>query len=415
MSPPRPRQEASEAGGWPGGPAPDTTTPGPRRPSPRRIRRRRATPEQTRESATFAAHGPRHPRAASAARAPGAAVSPPRGCALGTRPRAQAARTPRRGHSSFSQQVLAAAAEGSEEGGRQPGARAAKGGLTFTGRGRGARPGPHTDPRARLRPHGRGPRCGHCHSPALTTRAAAPSRGPAVPSRSALSAGPAPPGRGTDPARGPGAEAVGDPSGDRRDRARGEQAAGPDGPERSQRASRGVPGTRGPGRRGLFCSAAVAEGGQRSARRGDPRTLARSARGEGREERDADPRAGWPREDSPPFPAAQITRVLRARAAQERGEQQGQRQERRPGQRRRGRGPWPRPPRAPPGLPRRAPHALDPARSPSKPSTRAAGLRGRAGHVARLPRPRRGRPPIAAAGAAGASGAARSPAPAAAA
>lgn len=275
--PPPPRQQASEAGGRPGGPAPGHTTPGPRRPGPRRIRRRRATPEQTPESATFAARdGPPHPRAASAARAPGAAVSPPSGCASGPRPRALAARTPRCGsHLSFPQQVLGRHRGGERRRGSPARRARCQGRPDLHGARAGARPGPHTGPRTRLRPHGRGQRCGHCPSPALTTRAAAPSRGPAVPSRSALRAGPAPPGRGTDPARGPVAEAVGDPSGDRRDRARGEPAAGPDGPERSQRASRGVPGTRGPGRRGLFCSTAGAEGGQRSAWRGtpSPRTL----------------------------------------------------------------------------------------------------------------------------------------------
>lgn len=156
-------------------------------------------------------------------------------------------------HCSFFKKSSAACLGRGREGGSQSPARAAKGGLTFTGRGGGLRQSPNS-PRARcppagLRPHRRGQCAVSARAPAPTTGAAAPSCGPVRPfplgperrpgsSRPGVrnSSPRAEPGKGQKadprlpPVRGRGvrAAALGEPSGERRGPARGERAAGAD-------------------------------------------------------------------------------------------------------------------------------------------------------------------------------------------
>lgn len=96
----------------------------------------------------------------------------------------------------------AATAEGCEGGSPSP-ARAAKGGLTFTGRGRGrgAPPGSQPAPRTGLRPHRRGESCPGHQGPLSPPKPPPPPADPTVPSRPTLGAGPAPPGLGRAPPR----------------------------------------------------------------------------------------------------------------------------------------------------------------------------------------------------------------------
>lgn len=340
----------------------------------------------------------------------------------------------------------------------EPSARAAKGGLTFTGSragtGRGAPGGAsarpaHRCPPAGLRTHRRGPRRGPRRARLCPPEPPAPSRGPAGPSRSALSAGPAPPARGaqvlaagragkgrrTDPRPcGVGAGRVG--CGD-----------GTDPAARRAHLPPGVLPAGAPGRRGLFCSRPGGGGGgdgdgtqpgerapesppgPRPRTVGGPGSGAHAAGGRrtraGVRGRGLTSPSSCTGRSSTARPRRPAVRPAAAAAATAAAAGQGP-----------GRGAAATAARRAPGPPAPRPacsrsrsgsgSAADPASAPTEQTLRPARPGGRAGlqvpasHVVRPPRPPRGRPPIpAAAGAARAAAAAaverRAPRPAAAA